>query len=300
MAVGDSSTCVGVIASKSCTKCGVVKSLDAYHAKSARSDGRASACKSCTKEHQDKARASDAWREKHRLYNKQKADERQRLTGSRASVSPEAKRVQRWLSKGYSRCEATRLAARYPKGVQGLLASERKYDALAIQNARQAWDYWINHKASKKWLKAYWKSEPWKRHGISEAEKFRLRYRHDHEFCLRQKMRAHMRRQTKHDKIGDLMRDALKRNGNSNKVERLLGYTIADLKKHLESQFTNRMTWEKFNQGKIHIDHILPISSFNFTEIGDSEWRACWDLPNLRPTWAKDNLAKSNKLVFLL
>lgn len=300
MAVGNSSTCVGVIASKACTKCGVVKSLDSYHAKSAASDGRTSACKSCTKEHTDRVRASASWREKHRLYSKQQADERQRLTGSRASVAPKAKRVQRWLSKGYSKDEAQELAARYPKGVRAWLAIERKYDALAIQNASQAWDYWINHKASKKWLRTYWKSVPWKQPGISAAEKFKLRYRHDPEFCLRQKMRAHMRRRTKHDKIGDLMRAALKRNGNSSRVEHLLGYTIADLKKHIENQFTYRMTWEKFNKGEIHIDHILPISSFKFTKIGDSEWRACWDLPNLRPMWAKDNIAKSNKLLFLL
>jgi hypothetical protein len=204
------------------------------------------------------------------------------------------------MKKGYSRQEALKLSQINGHEANRLLSSEKKNDFLAQQNARQAWDYWVNHKAPKKWLKAYWKSAPWKQPGLTEAERFRLRYRHDPEYCLRQKMRAHMRRRIRHDRIGDIMRLALKRNGNSNKVEHLLGYSIAELKKHLEGQFTYRMSWEKFNKGLIHIDHILPISSFDFRIIGDSEWKACWALTNLRPLWAKDNIAKSNKLLFLL
>lgn len=301
MAVSNSSTEACVVFEKACTKCGVMKPLDGFVRKSESSDGRASACKSCTKAHRDAYRSNQEWRDRHRQYSKLKADERQRLTGSRGH-SPEYKRIQRWIKKGYSSHEALELAKRYPKGIQRARHKdiERKYDALAKQNARQAWNYWITEKASKKWMRSHHANEPWKNPRLNQSEKFRLRYKHDPEFCLHQKMRAHMRRRTRHDRIGDIMRDALKRGGKSGKVEWLLGYTIADLRKHLESQFTYRMNWDRFNKGDIHIDHILPISSFNFKEIGDSEWKACWDLPNLRPLWAKDNIAKSNKLLFLL
>jgi hypothetical protein len=299
MAVSNSSTDACVAFEKACTKCGVVKTLDAYSKKSAATDGKASECRSCRAARDRIGRSSQHWKERHRNYCKQKADERQRLTGIRGA-SPECKRMWRWMQKGHAKVEALELAKRYPQGIQRHQAIERKYDALAAQNARQAWNYWISEKASTKWMRSHYENEPWKNPRLNQAEKFRLRYRHDPEFCLHQKMRAHMRKRTRHDRIGDVMRLALKNNGKSNKVEHLLGYTIADLKKHLESQFTYRMTWEKFNKGEIHIDHILPISSFDFKEIGDREWRACWDLPNLRPLWAKDNIAKSNKLLFLL
>ena len=46
--------------------------------------------------------------------------------------------------------------------------------------------------------------------------------------------------------------------------EKVLGYTSAQLKQHLEKRFTKGMTWHKFHKGEIHIDHVLPISKFNY------------------------------------
>lgn len=73
----------------------------------------------------------------------------------------------------------------------------------------------------------------------------------------------------------------------------ILGYQPEDLIIHLEKQFINGMTWE--NYGEWHVDHIKPISLFNFTDINDDEFKKCWSLDNLQPLWAKENLLKSNK-----
>lgn len=35
-------------------------------------------------------------------------------------------------------------------------------------------------------------------------------------------------------------------------------------------------------------------------EAGDDEFRACWSLCNLRPLWAKENIAKGGRIVTLL
>jgi hypothetical protein len=75
----------------------------------------------------------------------------------------------------------------------------------------------------------------------------------------------------------------------------ILGYTPDDLIKHIESQFTEGMSWE--NYGDFHIDHIKPISSFNIREIGDNEFMKCWSLDNLQPMWADENIRKSNKVI---
>lgn len=79
------------------------------------------------------------------------------------------------------------------------------------------------------------------------------------------------------------------------RTEDLLGYTMQELKTHIERQFTPGMTWEKLLAGEIHIDHIIPVSSFSITDVDDPDFKKCWGLQNLQPLWAKDNISKSNK-----
>ncbi len=83
---------------------------------------------------------------------------------------------------------------------------------------------------------------------------------------------------------------------------RLLGYTIDDLRLHIERQFTKGMTWKNhgLGAGKWHIDHILPLSSFSYETPDDPEFKAAWALSNLRPSWQTDNCKKHSKRLFLI
>ena len=76
--------------------------------------------------------------------------------------------------------------------------------------------------------------------------------------------------------------------------EKLVGYSTEKLKNHLEKHFLPGMTWE--NYGQWHIDHRIPVSAFNFIAPDDIDFKKCWELKNLRPLWAKDNLIKNNKI----
>jgi hypothetical protein len=78
----------------------------------------------------------------------------------------------------------------------------------------------------------------------------------------------------------------------------LLGYSVDELREHLERQFTKGMSWE--NMGEWHIDHIVPLSSFTITCPNDPELRRAFALSNLRPLWAAENIAKRDKRVTLL
>jgi hypothetical protein len=91
---------------------------------------------------------------------------------------------------------------------------------------------------------------------------------------------------------------AIRKNGRSKKIEKMFNYTIDELKIHIEKQFTKGMSWDKYLNGEIHIDHIIPVSSFDFTTF--DQWNACYGLPNLRPLWARDNLIKHAKILTLL
>ena len=48
--------------------------------------------------------------------------------------------------------------------------------------------------------------------------------------------------------------------------------------------------------GKLHIDHIIPVSVFNFTNDNHIDFFKCWSLDNLQLLPAKENLVKHNKL----
>ena len=75
----------------------------------------------------------------------------------------------------------------------------------------------------------------------------------------------------------------------------LLGCTAEHLKKHLEEQFKDDMSWENYGIRGWHIDHIKPCASFDLSII--EEQKECFHYTNLQPLWWFDNLAKSDKII---
>jgi hypothetical protein len=78
----------------------------------------------------------------------------------------------------------------------------------------------------------------------------------------------------------------------NNKTFEIVGCSPEFLKEYIENKFTDGMSWELMG-GKIHIDHIIPLSSAN-TE--DEVYELC-HYTNLQPLWAEDNLKKYNKIM---
>lgn len=86
---------------------------------------------------------------------------------------------------------------------------------------------------------------------------------------------------------------ALKGNVKTGSAVNDLGCSIEDLKKYLESKFTNGMSWDNYGKRGWHIDHIRPLSSFNL--IDSTELKQATHYTNLQPLWHVDNYKKSNK-----
>ena len=129
---------------------------------------------------------------------------------------------------------------------------------------------------------------------ILESKKI---YRHKDKF--REYINSRYRTDLKYNlnyKISNDMRRALKGNKNGRRWEDLVGYTLDDLIKHLQKTLPNGYTWDDVLNGKLHIDHKIPKSVFNFTEPEDYDFKRCWALSNLRLLPAKENLIKGNKL----
>lgn len=69
----------------------------------------------------------------------------------------------------------------------------------------------------------------------------------------------------------------------------IIGCDIDTVKNHLESKFTDGMSWD--NKSEWHIDHRIPLSA----AINEEELVSLCHYTNLQPLWAIDNLIKSNK-----
>jgi len=85
---------------------------------------------------------------------------------------------------------------------------------------------------------------------------------------------------------------------NGYKWESLVGYTVEDLEKHLKRTLRKDIFWESFikNPEDYHIDHIIPVSAFNYENEKDIDFKRCWALENLRIIPKSENLKKKDKL----
>ena len=129
--------------------------------------------------------------------------------------------------------------------------------------------------------RAAWRKNNPEKYRIMQARRRKRRRAHDLNFKLRLNVRAHIH-------------SALKGNMKSDRTIRLLDCSIDDLRTHLEKQFQPGMTWSNYGLRGWHIDHIIPLSHFDFTD--PEQQRCAWHYTNLQPLWAEDNIKKSNKI----
>ena len=86
------------------------------------------------------------------------------------------------------------------------------------------------------------------------------------------------------------IRNVISGKNKKSNVWEYLSFTPDELMSQFESQFTDGMSWD--NMDEWHIDHIRPVSSFNFDSTDHPDFKKCWALNNLQPLWAADNIRK--------
>lgn len=156
---------------------------------------------------------------------------------------------------------------------------------------RDAYNSMPENKARKKAYQKYYRSLPENKekikayHSSKEVrermnERGRVRLKTDIQYLLRSRLRSRLS-------------GALKGNFKAGSAVRDLGCSIPELKVYLENQFIEGMSWD--NHGEWHIDHILPMSSFDLTD--RDQLLECCNYKNLQPLWAHDNLSKGNKVL---
>lgn len=111
-----------------------------------------------------------------------------------------------------------------------------------------------------------------------EAKRFRERYQSEPIFNLLVRLRRRLRKFVS--------------GGRSETMLELVGCDQDSLRRHIEVQFTKGMSWA--NMGLWHIDHIIPCSSFNLSQL--SQRQICFHFTNLQPLWASDNMRKRDSI----
>ena len=165
-------------------------------------------------------------------------------------------------------CEAERVR---------IYTSENKESVKASQKAKQQKykeKYYARHK---EWITENLESHR-EYHRVYSAD----RYNNDINFRLANVLRSRVLSAVK--------------SGGGEKAEKtmeLLGCSVQHVRDHLESQFTEGMTWE--TQGEWHVDHIRPCASFDLED--PEEQKRCFHWTNLQPLWAQDNIRKGAKIV---
>jgi hypothetical protein len=81
----------------------------------------------------------------------------------------------------------------------------------------------------------------------------------------------------------------------NSKFKEYIGCSLEDLKKHLEIQFTEGMSWKNYGHGDGNwtIDHYIPLCSAKTSE---ELFKLC-HFSNLRPMWYIPNLQKGRKIL---
>lgn len=100
-----------------------------------------------------------------------------------------------------------------------------------------------------------------------------------------------------HHNVSCFIRISLRQSKGGRAWEALVGWTLSDLKTHLEKHWLPGMNWDNYGFGsdKWHIDHCIPRSRFNYSSPDDPGFRECWRLNNLQPLWQRDNCSKQDR-----
>lgn len=115
---------------------------------------------------------------------------------------------------------------------------------------------------------------------------------HTHEYYIHKIPHPKIQNEIVKNNLRSRVRAAIKSQcGNkAEKTMKLVGCSVVELRKWLENQFVDGMTWE--NYGKWHIDHIKPCSKYDLT-LAENQ-KLCFHFTNLQPLWGPDNLKKGS------
>jgi hypothetical protein len=242
---------------KICTKCHTPKTLECFDIEKRSKDGRRALCKDC--------RALYCKKRYEQKKDLIAAKNKERYERDKESILSQKKEYY-GIKKETIKSKKTE---RYRKDPTKIKASSKKmYEKYKI----------LHPEKLKKWAKNYLSTHP-----DYAANYIRKKRRTDIRFKLS-------------SNISCQIYFSLRANKSKRSWESLVGYTVEQLKEHLNKTLPQGYSWEDFLSGKLHIDHKTPKVAFNFRSPEDIDFKKCWALSNLQLLPDIENMKKGAKL----
>ncbi|NVK25224.1 MAG: hypothetical protein HWE10_09880 [Gammaproteobacteria bacterium] len=257
---------------KTCIRCKATKPRKDFTKDSRRKDGLSSYCRLCSRAKQKTPEAVAA-----RKANRQREEVR------RKRVEAEAKRR-------YKKKHGT---------LEGFTYEYRPLTEIKAEAERKAKEEAERRVQRAKQREEVVKANPWMSSALTKAEAYRLRYRLDPLFMLKERLKRQIMKKLERDRpeerpslnaFADVLEAApgVKKYDSPCSIERILGYPLEDLLASLSAKFTTGMSLEVPSSWQI--DHEIPQAAFNLSDPADA--RECWDITNLRPLSPSANSRK--------
>jgi hypothetical protein len=170
----------------------------------------------------------------------------------------------------------------YEKNKKEQIEKSKKYrDIHKEEISRKKHEYYEKNKKTIKSRMQEWRKTHKKEIAISTKNNTNRKLKTDINFKLAHYLRNRLRIAIKHSqKSGSAVRD--------------LGCSIPEFKLYLESKFQDGMSWKNYGFKGWHIDHIIPLVSFNLQN--REEFLKANHYTNLQPMWAGENLEKGKRV----
>lgn len=253
---------------KKCKKCGLEKKESEFSKNKRNKNGLQHWCKDCSKEYSKAYNKTDKRKEYQREYKRKYAKTDKHKEYQKAyKQTDKCKEYNKEYNKAYRKSDKYKEWQR----IYNKTDERKEYQRIYSKSDKFK-------KRKREYCKGYRQTDRYKEYKREYEKKRRL---------INPKLRLD-------GSMTTVIGRALKGKKAGRQWESLVGYTIEDLMKHLESKFEDWMNWD--NYGKWHLDHIKPKSLFNYIEPEDKEFKECWALENLQPLEAMENLRKSNKI----
>jgi hypothetical protein len=187
---------------------------------------------------------------------------------------------------------------------------QKNYQKISTRKKRV---YKENPEPIKKSTKLYYKenrdhllekAKEYQRENKQSIKQRKMNYYNENKSIIKYKNKEYINKRLKIDPIFRLLqslrtrtRNAILSNDNKKyrKTLELIGCDLDFIKKYIESQFKEGMSWDNHGLKGWHIDHIIPCSSF---DLSDPEHQLqCFHYTNLQPLWWWENLEKGSKIL---
>lgn len=243
---------------KKCIKCGILKDFNCFHKAKINKDGYKNCCKLCQK-HYSKEYYKNNTSKLIQYSKKWKENNKDKVSKTRKEWKEKNEEKIKKYEKEYSLINKEKKSLYYLKNKEKFKEYRKEYYLNNKEKIKEKNKEWLinNKEKRKKYIRNYIPTDNAK---LAKAI---------HKGVMQTIKRYNAKK--------------------SDSTMKLVGCSMNNFRKYIESKFTQGMTWENRGNNGWHLDHIRPCSSFDLSD--PEQQKICFHYTNLQPLWATTAIA---------